>query len=301
MNPLIAQLIERMANHDGTLSQAFTTTRLDHNGPEIVPGPSGNTQAHPSAGSRPQQSLGQHAVILARSGGGPRTAPTTAEAYALSPGGLTQTTGEKGHDMGINPQLIQQVMQQMMGAQGGQGAPGPVPNVPGPVSPDMVMQAIGGGGGGGGLGEIMQLLGGGGGGGGGGGLPPELMALLGGGGQNPNEMQGRPMPDAEDQGEGPESGPPDAEDRAEGPSDEQELEGVRQQMGKSSPGQLMQELKQCLDSGDHKGCEMILQEMEKDGIDIEKLPPSLLQELEKGGYLDDQGGQDDNQGDQYQR
>lgn len=275
MNPLIAQIIERMANHDGSLQSAFTTTRSDHNGPEVVTH-SSQEQVHPVAGARPQQGGGQHPVILARSGAGPRTGPTDDEAYARSHGGLTQTTGEKGLGMApINPQAIQQIMQMMMQGQHSGGGPGPVPNVPGPMTPEMVMQSMGGGGGGGGgMDQIMQMLGG----GGGGGMPPELMALLGGGGG------GAPQGDPEDSQEGPESGPPDAEDRGE--STEQELANVHGEMTKANPAQLIDELRQCLDDKDRKGCEQILQELEAAGVTTDKLPPDVQQHLEQDGYLD---------------
>lgn len=262
MNPFIAQIISQMATRDGSLQQAFTTTKSGRDGPEMVTH-GGTQQQHPVAGSRPEHSLGQHPTILDRKGGPARTGPTDAEAYARSSGGLTHTTGEKGLGMAINPQAIQAIMQQMMQGGGGGGPPGgaPVPNVPGPMTPEMVMQAMQGGGGGG--------------------EPP----------MDPNQMQGSP-----------------ADARTGQPTTEEELANVHSEMHKPDPAQMTDELRQCLESGDRKGCMQIIQEMEDANIDISKLPPDLQQELEAKGYLngEDQGespsqDQHDDEGDHEYR
>lgn len=253
MNPLIAQIIEQMANHDGSLQSAFTATRSGPDGPEIRQGSGRMEQVHPVAGTRPQQGAGQHPVILSHAGAGPHTHPTDSEAYARG-GGLTHTTGEKGFGMAINPQTIQSIMQMMMQGQQSGGGPGPVPNVPGPMTPEMVMQAMQGGGGGG--------------------MPPELMQMLGGGG-------GDQMPtNPDDQGGAP------VDERGGQPTTEEELANVHSEMTKADPAQLVDELRQCLDDKDRKGCEQILQELEAAGVSTDKLPPDVQKQLEQDGYLD---------------
>lgn len=251
MNPLIAQIIEQMANHDGSLQSAFTATRSGPDGPEVRQGSGRMEQAHPVAGTRPQQGMGQHPVVLSREGAGPRTHPSGAEAYATG-GGLTHTAGEKGFGMAINPQTIQQIMQMMMQGQQSGGGPGPVPNVPGPMTPEMVMQAMQGGGGG----DMMQ----------------------GGGDQMPMN------PDQQDA--------TSVADRGGQPTTEEELANVHSEMTKADPAQLTDELRQCLDDKDRKGCLAILQEMEDAGISPDKLPPDVQKQLEQEGYLDSGGDGD---------
>lgn len=170
--------------------------------------------------------------------------------------------------MAINPQSIQQIMQMMMQGQQSGNGPSPVPNVPGPMTPEMVMQSMQGGGGGGG-GDMMSML------------PPELMQMLGGGGG------GGQAPMSPDDQDGASVG-----DRGGQPTTEDELDNVHNQMTKADPAQLTDELRQCLDDQDRKGCEKVLQELEDAGITPDKLPPDVQKQLHAQGYLDDGGDGD---------
>lgn len=115
----------------------------------------------------------------------------------------------------------------------------------------------------------------------------QAMQSGGGGGaaQQMLDQSGQQMP----QGEG------DSTDNQK-PTDEEELESVRQDMTKPDPQQLEEELRQCLQDDDRKGCEAILKEMEDAGISIDKLSPDIQKQLETQGYLDDQGGDNQDSG-----
>lgn len=282
MNP-IAAIISRLAGatRDGTLNQSVSAVRQRGSGNpfEVVPGPTGQEQAHASSGGQSSQdNQGQAALMAVGPAPGPSTVPGMSDILP-PPGSLTQTTGEKGLPpeiaMAMNPTNIPPELMQMMGQQG-PGAGGMDQMLPQLIqaaisNPAMVQQ-------------IQALLSG------GQGAEPSYAAPMDQGG--PEGQEGEQEPDADDQNQ---AGPGEQPQQ----SDEADLASVRDQMGvPMDPEEYAAKLKADLDSGDDQAVQQCLQEMEEAGMSVDDLPPNLVQELSDGGFLDQQdNGESMNGGD----